>query len=256
MEHFGHWPHDGMNPNTTWSPGARPVTPGPDLEHLAGALVAADHGELLDPELLLRLRGERQVAGEEVLVGVAQPGPDELHQHLTRLGRIELDLLDAPVGLRLPQDRGLHLHGRRPFPSNRRTRQGQRDYPLFGGHDSRYDLALRPVLCYRPRRDERGLEPQVALPGGTDMRSTPRSVMPSRTRRRVMIGVLTSAALVFAACGGDDDDASSDTGAPSSDAPADTAADAPADTVGRHASRHRGASRHRRAGCHRWRSNG
>ena len=83
-----------------------------DLEHLTGALVAADHRELLDPELLLRLLGERQVASEQVLVGVTQPRPDELHQHLTGLGRIELDLLDAPLGLRFPQDRGLHLHGR------------------------------------------------------------------------------------------------------------------------------------------------
>ena len=27
--HDGHFPHAGMNPNTTWSPGARSVTPGP-----------------------------------------------------------------------------------------------------------------------------------------------------------------------------------------------------------------------------------
>ena len=87
------------------------------------------------------------------------------------------------------------------------------------------------------------------------MRSTPRSVMSSRTRRRVMIGVLTSAALVFAACGGDDDDASSDTGAPSSDAPADTARTCqPIPRATRQPTP--GASRHRRAGCHRWRSTG
>lgn len=59
------------------------------------------------------------------------------------------------------------------------------------------------------------------------MRSTPRSMMPSRIRRRAIICVLTSAALVFTACG-DDDAASGDTDAP--DAPAETAADTPADT--------------------------
>ena len=101
-----------MKPNTTWSPGARSVTPGADLDHLAGALVAADHRELLDAHLLWRLLGQRHVAGDQVLVGVAQAGADELDQHLAGLRRIELDLLDAPLGLRLPQDGGLHLHGR------------------------------------------------------------------------------------------------------------------------------------------------
>ena len=88
---------------------------GPDLHDLARALVAADHRELLDAQLLLRLVGQRQVTGEQVLVGVAQAGSDQLHQHLASLRRVELDLLDAPVGLRLPQDRRVHLHRDRPF---------------------------------------------------------------------------------------------------------------------------------------------
>ena len=50
-----------MKPNTTWSPGASQLTLVADLLDDAGALVAADDRQL-----------ERQVAGDEVLVGVAQ----------------------------------------------------------------------------------------------------------------------------------------------------------------------------------------
>ena len=56
----GQRPHDGMKPNTTWSPGASQLTPSPTSCDDAGALVAADDRQL-----------ERQVAGDEVLVGVA-----------------------------------------------------------------------------------------------------------------------------------------------------------------------------------------
>ena len=57
---------------------------------------------------------ERQVTGDEVLVGVAQPRRGELDEHLTSAGRIELDLLDAPRSVDFPQDRGLGLHGVTP----------------------------------------------------------------------------------------------------------------------------------------------
>jgi hypothetical protein len=88
---------------------------GTDLHDLPGALVTSDHRKLLDPELLLGLVGKDEVPGEQVLVGVAQPGSDQLDQHFTAPRRVELDLLHAPVGLRLPQDRRVHLHRDRPF---------------------------------------------------------------------------------------------------------------------------------------------
>ena len=40
-----------------------------------------------------------QVAGDQVLVGVAHARRRQLDQHLAGLGRVELDLLDAPVGV-------------------------------------------------------------------------------------------------------------------------------------------------------------
>ena len=90
------------------------------------------------------------------------------------------------------------------------------------------------------------------------MRSTPRSMMPSRIRRRAIICVLTSAALIFTACGDDDDTASGDSGAPSSDAPADDTA-APAETAAPTRRRRPTARRppgHRSPGRHRRGSNG
>ena len=42
------------------------------------------------------------VAGDEVLVGVAQAGGLPLDEHLAGLGRVELDLLDLPVLVRHP----------------------------------------------------------------------------------------------------------------------------------------------------------
>src|SRR5690606_13983972 len=55
-----------------------------------------------DQRWLRRATGE--VAGDEVLVGVAHAGGGELHQHLVLLRGIELDLLDAPGRVALPQD--------------------------------------------------------------------------------------------------------------------------------------------------------
>ena len=69
----------------------------PDLDHLTGALVPADDRELLNAELGGDRGVERHVAGDEVLVGVAQAGADQLEEDLTGLRRIEVDLLDDPV---------------------------------------------------------------------------------------------------------------------------------------------------------------
>ena len=55
--------------------GREPVDALADLQHHAGALVPTDDGQR-----------HRQVAGDRVLVAVAQPGGGELHQHLTRPG--------------------------------------------------------------------------------------------------------------------------------------------------------------------------
>ena len=99
VEQLGQRPHEGMNPNTTWSPGASQLDPVADLLDHAGTLVAADDRQL-----------ERQVAGHEVLVGVAHARGRQLDEHLAGTGRIELDLLDAPRRPDLPQDRCLRLH--------------------------------------------------------------------------------------------------------------------------------------------------
>ena len=45
------------------------------------------------------------VAGDEVLVAVAQAGDLPLHEHLTGLGRIDVDLFDLPLLVDAPQNR-------------------------------------------------------------------------------------------------------------------------------------------------------
>ena len=108
--HEGQRPQAGMNPSATWSPSFSVVTLGADLDHLAGALVAADHGKLLEAHHRRDLGVEHQVAGHEVLVGVAHARGRQLDLHLTGLRGVELDVLDAPLGPRLPQDRCSGLH--------------------------------------------------------------------------------------------------------------------------------------------------
>ena len=81
----------------------QPVHAGPDLLDDARSLVASDDRQR-----------ERQVAGHEVLVGVAQPGADQPDEDLAVLGRVEVDLLDAPVLAYLPQDRCSGLHADLP----------------------------------------------------------------------------------------------------------------------------------------------
>jgi hypothetical protein len=61
--------------------------------------VAADHRER-----------PGQVAGDDVFVGVAQSAAAEFDENLTRLRRIEVDLLDTPFGAAFPENRRLCFH--------------------------------------------------------------------------------------------------------------------------------------------------
>jgi hypothetical protein len=72
----------------------------PDFLHHAGAFVAADDGH----------RGG-QVAGPDVVIGMAQSGGLEGHQHFALLRRVEVDFLDAPFLFVVPEDRRVHFHG-------------------------------------------------------------------------------------------------------------------------------------------------
>ncbi len=65
-------PARGDEPEDHVVPDRQPRDLGADLHDLPRSLVAADHRELLDAQLLLRLVGQGQVSGEQVLVGVAQ----------------------------------------------------------------------------------------------------------------------------------------------------------------------------------------
>src|SRR3546814_20203400 len=63
----------------------------PDLDDLAGAFVAADAGELLEPDQRGDLGVEDHVAGEQMLVGVAEPGCGQLDLDLTSLRVVSTD---------------------------------------------------------------------------------------------------------------------------------------------------------------------
>ncbi|MEZ5297493.1 MAG: hypothetical protein R2697_14825 [Ilumatobacteraceae bacterium] len=89
--------------------GLEPVDARTDLLHDAGALVAADHRRAGS--------GTGEVAGHDVLVGVAHAGGDQLDQHFVLLRGIELDLLDAPRRVDLAQDGGACLHVQTPRES-------------------------------------------------------------------------------------------------------------------------------------------
>ncbi len=84
-----------MNDAATWSPGARSRTPGPISTHHPGALVSADHREGagqagLNPQLLR----EDEVAGDEMLLGVAQSRCLPLDEDLAGRRWGDLDLFD------------------------------------------------------------------------------------------------------------------------------------------------------------------
>jgi len=65
---------------------------GTDLLHDARALVPADDGHWNSGE----------VAGADMVIGVAKPSGFERHLDLTLLGSVEIDLLDAPVLVHVP----------------------------------------------------------------------------------------------------------------------------------------------------------
>jgi len=67
--------------------------------HYARALVAAHHRER-----------HRDVAGDPMLVGVTQSARGELDQDLALLRRVELNVLDLPLLVQTPGDRGLGPH--------------------------------------------------------------------------------------------------------------------------------------------------
>src|SRR6202041_483521 len=91
---------------------------GPDLGDDAGALVAADHGEHgLHAHHLEHLGRLANVAGAQVLVGVAHARPDHLHPDLAVARRVDLDLVGLP-GLVEPRAYG-RAHRRHGNPSLR-----------------------------------------------------------------------------------------------------------------------------------------
>ena len=79
--------------------GLEPDHPGADLLDDPGALVPA-HDRVAD----------RDVAGAQVVIGVAQARRHEPDQHLALLGRVELQLDDLPVLAHVPEHRCPGLH--------------------------------------------------------------------------------------------------------------------------------------------------
>src|ERR1700724_2025156 len=74
---------------------------GSHLLDYAGALVTANDG-----------KREGKVTRAHVVIGVAQSGGLERDEHLAVLRTVEVDLLDAPILVHVPQHRGVHLHTR------------------------------------------------------------------------------------------------------------------------------------------------
>ena len=97
--HDGHCPQAGMKPNTTWSPGARPVTPGPTSSTTPAPSWPPMIGNTPPRSPVTRCSSEWHM-----------PEAASLTRTSPCLGRVELDRLDAPVGVELPQDGGFGLH--------------------------------------------------------------------------------------------------------------------------------------------------
>ena len=66
-----------------------------------GALMAAQDGKAWDGE----------VAGQQMVVGVAQTGRLQLHGHLAAAGIADLDLIDRPRLVQLPDQGAFGFHG-------------------------------------------------------------------------------------------------------------------------------------------------
>jgi hypothetical protein len=85
----------------------------PDLRDDTGPLVAAEQWEPVRRGLTARghqLGSRHHVAGEQMVVGVANAGDGHPHQDLTAAGRIELDLADLPVPSNPANHSGTTLH--------------------------------------------------------------------------------------------------------------------------------------------------
>ena len=78
---------------------------GPDLGDDARALVAAEHREA----------AHRDAAGDQVVVGVAHPRRFHLDLDLVLDGVADLDLLDRPRLVELPDESALCLHPQPAF---------------------------------------------------------------------------------------------------------------------------------------------
>ena len=85
----------------TWSPFFTEVTPGADIDHDAGALVAEDRRE----------QPLRVVARQRELVGVADAGRLDLDQHLAGLRAFELDRASPRAACRAERHGGANVHG-------------------------------------------------------------------------------------------------------------------------------------------------
>jgi hypothetical protein len=91
--------------------------PSADLDDHTCPLVSAEEGEQCRPaEQLADLGGQADVAGDDVLVGVAHAGHLPLHEDLADLRRLDLDLSDLP-GLVEPTEDGGTAGGHVRFPS-------------------------------------------------------------------------------------------------------------------------------------------
>ena len=96
-----HCRHSGVYSGMTWSPVLSVVTPGPDVDHDARALVAEDGRE----------DAFRVGARQRVVVGVADAGGLDLDQHLAGARAFEVDGFDRQGRAGFPGDGGTGLHG-------------------------------------------------------------------------------------------------------------------------------------------------
>ncbi len=82
-----------------------------DFDDHSRTLVAPNTGKSTRVECLSRRRIQDHVAGNQVLVRVAQTRRRQLDKHFTSLGRIEFDFLHAPLRVGVPQSGCFAPHG-------------------------------------------------------------------------------------------------------------------------------------------------